>query len=289
MSYVRASGDEAFAEQARGQVDRAVLYCRERTLNPYLNLVETNGSIHGQDVSVGYELWNNCAHAAAFALCHRVYGGRRYRRLALLIRRAIGLLLTAEGRFLRRLDSNGFPDPRPDICILAPYYFRLWTPGERYVMNSADLVEKSLWNVEIGGYIRLLPFSTAERSTPFGPSPLFTAWMAQYHYEQGNKDRAEAIMRWIFDQSVDGQLPEVVVPTVSAGRYLAEQRRAAVDGGESHADSWHRHRLADLETVEEALGQSEIVPLGVPSVWAHLEALRALRKGGLVQDWEPFD
>ena len=63
----------------------------------------------------GYELWNNCAHAAAFALCHRVYGGEPYRRLALLIRRSIGLLMTAEGRFLRRLDPSGYPDPRPDV------------------------------------------------------------------------------------------------------------------------------------------------------------------------------
>lgn len=288
MTYVRASGDDAMADQVRDNVEAAVGYTRSRTLNPYLYLVETTGSIHGEAVSLGYEIWNNCAHAAAFALCHRVYGGERYRRLALLIRRSIGQNMAAEGRFLRRLDPNGYPDPRSDVCQVAPYYFGLWAPSERMVMNSADQIERTLWNVEIGGYIRQLPYSAVERCGLPGPSPHFTAWMAQYHYDLGNKDRAEAIMRWLLDNAVDGRLAETLVPLASAQRYLAEQRRAIADttNGRTGPDIQRQRLLADLDRVARLAEERDVIPCGLPLVWAHVETLRALRKGGYLDCWE---
>ena len=115
LTYVKAAGDDTLVEVAREPIERATAYTVECTLNSYLYLVETTSSIHESDVSHGYEIWNNCAHAAAFALCHRVYGGERYRRLALMIRRAIGLLMVQDNRFLRRLDPHGYADPRPDV------------------------------------------------------------------------------------------------------------------------------------------------------------------------------
>lgn len=287
MTHVQASGDQAFAEETREAVDAAVRYIRARTLNPYLYLIETTSSLHGAGVSEGYELWNNCAHAAAFALCHRVFGGERNRRLALLIRRAIGLHLTGEGRFLRRLDPSGYPDPRPDIALMAPYYFRLWTPTERMVMNSADLIERTLWNVEIGGYIRFLPFSVVERQELPGPAPRFAGWMAQYHYELGNKDRAEAIMRWIFDHAVNGQLADVLVPRSSVQRFAAERRRLLANGIErdSRSGGLAQRALDDLAALEAQAEQREVIPSGAPLVWAHLETLRALHRGGYLQHW----
>ena len=287
LTYSRASGDEELARRARGPIEDAVRYTRARTINPYLYLVETTASLYGPGINAGYELWNNCAHAAAFALCHRVYGGERHRRLALLIRRAIGLLMAADGRFVRRLDPAGFPDPRPDVALLAPYYFKLWAPTERMVMNSADFVERTLWNVEFGGYLPYLPFSAADRPMLLGPSPCFTAWMAQYHYDMGNRDRAEAIIRWVFDQQVDGELAEVLVPGVVASRYVPEQRRAlqeAPDAAGGMAPE-RQHLLKELDlldSTEERLA----TPLGVPLVWAHLEALRALYKGGYFDYWQ---
>jgi hypothetical protein len=287
MSYIRTSGDDAYAESAREHVEEAVRYTRARTLNPYLYLVETTISLHGPGVSAGYDLWNNCAHAAAFALCHRVYGGEHYRRLALLIRRAIGLLMTFEGRFLRRLDPAGLPDPRPDVCLIAPDYFALWPPTERMVMNSADLIERTLWNVEHGGYIRYLPFSQAERTELFGPSPRFAAWMARFHYELGNKDRAEAIVRWIFDNASDLRLADVLVPTDSARRYLPELRRSsAYTDGRSGPAAGSRQREAEFDAVEAAGSDRPMIPLGVPLISAHLETLRALRRGGYLDTWQ---
>lgn len=85
LTYVKAANDETLLEVAREPIERATTYTVERTLNSYLYLVETTSSIHESEVSRGYEIWNNCAHAAAFALCHRVYGGERFRRLALMI------------------------------------------------------------------------------------------------------------------------------------------------------------------------------------------------------------
>ncbi|MCC7107262.1 MAG: hypothetical protein IT307_19175 [Chloroflexi bacterium] len=288
MNYVRGSGDDPLADQIRESVEEAVGFIRSRTLNPYLYLVETPISGQGDQGSGGYDLWNNCAHAAAFALCHKVYGGERYRRLALLIRRAIGQNVTSEGRFLRRLDPRGYPDPRSDVTQIAPYYFGLWAPSERMVMNSADQIERTLWNVEIGGYIRQLPYSRAERHGLPGPSPYLTAWMAQYHYDLGNKDRAEAIMRWLLDNTDDGKLAETLVPLASAQRFAAEQRRALQDpAAMRNLTEVQRERLlADLDRAAGLIEEHEVIPCGMPYVWSHVETLRALRKGGYLDNWE---
>lgn len=293
LTFARASGDERFIDRARDAVESAAQYTIERTLNPYIYLVETTASLHESPVSQGYDLWNNCAHAAAFALAHKVYGGERYRRLALLIRRAIGLLMTQDSRFLRRLDPSGYPDPRPDIALVAPYYFGLWAPSERTVVNSAELIERTLWNVEIGGYIRFLPYSSLERSVLPGPWPRYTAWMAQYHYDLGNKDRAEAILRWLFDNLEVGALPEVLIPAASAHRYLSERRLAMRDllsprhSTNNEADELARGRaLADLEQIERLAVERQVIPTGAPDVWSHVETLRALKRGGYIERWE---
>jgi GH15 family glucan-1,4-alpha-glucosidase len=292
LTYVKAASDDTLVEVAREPIERATAYTVECTLNSYLYLVETTSSIHESEVSHGYEIWNNCAHAAAFALCHRVYGGERYRRLALMIRRAIGLLMVQENRFLRRLDPNGHPDPRPDVTLMAPYYFALWSPTERAVLNSAEVIERSLWNVEIGGYIRYLPYSPAERLALPGPYPHFTAWMAQYHYAIGNQDRAEAIMRWLFDNAADGQLPEIVVPSTSIRRFASELRVSidalapGVQARPQVAEQARARRHAELDALIDESRGLDVVPANVPYVWAHVETLRALRRGGYVGRWE---
>lgn len=292
LTYVKAAGDETLIEVAREPIERATSYTVERTLNAYLYLVETTSSIHESEVSRGYEIWNNCAHAAAFALCHRVYGGERFRRLALMIRRAIGLLMVQENRFLRRLDPNGYPDPRPDVTMMAPYYFALWSPTERAVLNSAEVIERALWNVEIGGYVRYLPFSPAERLAIPGPSPHFTAWMAQYHYAIGNQDRAEAITRWLFDNAVDSMLPETAVPASSIRRFAGELR-AGIDGmtvdglrGKQAVDEIRTRRRAELDDLVAGCRGQDVVPANLPYIWAHVETLRALKRGGYVERWE---
>ena len=290
LTYAKAANDLSLVEIAREPIDRAARYTAERTLNPYLYLVETTTSIHQTDVSAGYEIWNNCAHAAAFALCHRVYGGERYRRLALMIRRAIGQLLFLDGRFLRRIEPDGRPDPRADVTIMSPFYFGLWSPTERAVMNSADLVERNLWNVEIGGYVRYLPYSPAERTIPAGPWPHFTAWMAQYHYTIGNQDRAEAIVRWLFDGMSEGRLPETIVPATVIRRSAPERRAAArVDHASGRllgpVGEWSDEQ-AHLDRLERLTQTQTLVAANVPFLWSHVETLRALKRGGYVEDWQ---
>lgn len=292
LTFVKASGDETLAEVAREPIERATTYTVERTLNSYLYLIETTSSIHESAVSKGYEIWSNCAHAAAFALCHRVYGGERYRRLALMIRRAIGLLMVQDNRFLRRLDEHGYADPRPDVTMMSPFYFGLWSATERAVLNSAESIEAALWNVEIGGYIRYLPYSPDERLAIPGPYPHFAAWMAQYHYAIGNQDRAEAIMRWLFDNAVQGRMPEIVVPASSIRRFSAELRSGIEAMAPNGLTDWQAideirtRRRAELDyLIRESRGR-DVVPANVPYVWAHVETLRALKRGGYVERWE---
>jgi hypothetical protein len=288
LTYVRASGDESLAVEAHERVENAAGYIRARLLNPYLYLIETTGSLHGPLVSAGYDLWTNCAYAAAFALCHRVYGGDLFRRLALLIRRAIGQLLVAEGRYLRRLDPHGYPDPRPDIGLIAPYYFRLWHPSDRLVMNSAEVIERTLWNVETGGYVRFLPYSADERAVLPGVSPLFSGWMAQYQYELGNRDRADAILRWIVDSAQGGPLAETLISSAVIDRYGPEHRKALAAGlgGRLCLPGQEQRLVDDFAALEARAAGQRSVGSGAASVWAHLELLRVLRRGDYLTGWK---
>jgi hypothetical protein len=296
LSVARLSDDQAFTELSREPIEEATRWVIDRGLNPYLYLIESRSAGADGPVSGGFDLWNNCAHAAAFAMCHRVYGGERYRRIALLVRRAIGQLMSADHRFLRGLDTNGFPDPRSDIALLAPYYFGLWAPTERTMINSTDLIEKTLWNVEIGGFARQLPFNTSQLKSPPGPQPHVTAWMACYHYEMGNTDRAEGILRWLLSSATDGELPEARIPRAAAVRYVDECRHmvtAASQSGSTEGSNRRKQlallterRISDLDSISAAAERRDIVDAGRPFVWAHLETLRALKRGGYLDHWK---
>lgn len=290
LTVVRLADDDMLGESAREQIDEAVRWIVDRSFNPYIYLVETPSGEPGSHL--GFELWNNCAHAAAFAQCHRVYGGDRNRRVALLIRRAIGQLLTMDHRFIRGLSEEGLPDPRADMSMLAPYYFGLWAPTERTVINSVETVEKTLWNVEIGGFTRTLPFSATQRRNPPGPMPHVSAWMARYHYDMGNSDRAEGILRWLLDSTSDGLLAEIRVPRAAALRYLDECRRvreaASEHGGarRSRLTLLYERQLADLDSIGVEVERQDVADSGRPFVWAHLETLHALKRGGYIDHWD---
>jgi GH15 family glucan-1,4-alpha-glucosidase len=293
LSVVRLANDDGFGELAREHIEEAVRWCVDRALNPYIYLMESPAADAGGNGE--FDLWNNCAHAAAFAQCHRVYGGDRNRRVALHLRRAISQHLTVDHRFLRGLSADGFPDPRADISMLAPYYFGLWAPTERTVINSVDLIEKCLWNVEIGGFTRILPFSAALRRRPPGPMPHVSAWMARYHYDVGNTDRGEGILRWLIDSSQDGSLPEIRVPRASAMRYTEECRRTLVNfdssssvklsGRRANLELARARKLADLDAIDAEAQRADIANSGRPFAWAHLETLHALKRGGYLDHW----
>jgi len=295
LSVIRLSNDDAFGETAREHVEEALRWCVDRALNPYLYLMESPPAEHGGDGE--FDLWNNCAHAAAFAQCHRVYGGDRNRRVALHMRRAIAQHLTQDHRFLRGLTAGGFPDPRADISMMAPYYFGLWSPTERTVINSVDVIEKSLWNVEIGGFTRMLPFSARLRRRPPGPMPHVSAWMARFHYEVGNTDRGEGILRWLIDATADGSLAEIRVPRSTAVRYTRECRRALISSDSATSGDLTARRanlelararkLADLDAIDSAVQHSDVADSGRRFIWAHFETLHALKRGGYLERWRP--
>jgi hypothetical protein len=86
----------------------------------------------------------------------------------------------------------------------------------------------------------------------------------------------------------EGQLADTLIPSVAAQRYMPEQRRLLTerDGQRSISEDDRTRLLAELDALEEQAASSDVVARGVPSVWAHLETLRALRQGGYIEeDW----
>ena len=116
--------------------------------------------------------------------------------------------------------------------------------------------------------------------------------MAQYHYAIGNQDRAEAIMRWLFDNAAQARMPEIVVPASSIRRFSAELRSGIEGMAPNGLTDWQAideirtRRRAELDyLVRESRGH-DVVPANMPYIWAHVETLRALKRGGYVERWE---
>jgi hypothetical protein len=113
--------------------------------------------------------------------------------------------------------------------------------------------------------------------------------MAQFHFDVSNKDRAETILRWLFNSMRGGELPEWLVPAAVVRRYSSEQRQALErqQAPESAALEHERARqLAQLERAERDVQGGSTIAAGGTSLWAHLETLRALKKAGHIDRWE---
>jgi hypothetical protein len=99
-------------------------------------------------------------------------------------------------------------------------------------------------------------------------------------------------MRWLFDNAVESLMPEVAVPAASIRRFASELR-GTIDGkapgraaNRAPLDDRRARRHAELDGLIAESRGLEVVPANVPYVWAHIETLRALRRGGYVGRWE---
>jgi len=280
LTYTTTSGDQGFEDSIRSKVLKATEFMLCNTLHPHAYLAITHTSIHETEVSEGFEIWNTCAHIKALQMAAEVYKVAEYERYAALVNLSLDNLLTWEGRFLRRLDRHGNPDLRADITLLAPSYFGLRPSDDSTVRGSAALIERILKDPELGGYTRYLTYSELETTVPPGPWFFYTAWMAQYYYALGDRERGDEILKWIMVNSKDFYLPETLT-TRSRWERCKDIFRSRLEGKKSA-----RYRAAlrrEFERLEEQVKERETIYGVLPLLWSHVETLRALQVGGYIR------
>lgn len=280
LACARSGYDPAALERFREPVARAVAVVRERTIHPHACLPITHTSIHETSVSEGFEIWNACAHARALRDAGQAYGEAAWCELGDLVVRAVGSLMAAGGRFVRRLDPHGHPDLRPDITLLAPWYFGLLAADDPRIASGARLIEQTLIDPALGGYTRYLTFSEEELMVFPGPWFFYTAWIAQYYADAGDPPRADAILRWILDHACDGELPELLI-TRHRFHFFRDVLARKAQG--SPNARFRQAMLAELARLADRLRHDDVAPGVLPLLWSHVEMLRALRKRGYVK------
>ncbi|MFH1849063.1 MAG: hypothetical protein ABH879_02655 [archaeon] len=286
LSYVTASGDADYGRRVERLVTRACdLVCGNLGKS---GLVRSHTSIHESEINNGYELWNNSASARALELAGQVYGIERHSRSAGLIKGAIATKLVRNGKLIRRVRMNGTPDLMPDVMLLAPFYFGIM--GDRRLLkNALEAVERL--RDPMGGYHRYPPESRQKGIVTLFPGPwvFYTAWVAQMYFALGMRARAEDNLDWIFRMMTPQGLPEHVISSETFFRCKAEQlRRLKRLEAVRELKEYVAAGYTGIDRMELIAAKGRIVPYSVPTLWSHVETLRALKAGGYIKRFKAF-
>jgi hypothetical protein len=77
----------------------------------------------------------------------------------------------------------------------------------------------------------------------------------------------------------------MLISRSTATRYLAEQLGGA-DGVSGNGRDSRSQLLAEVDNAGSEADQDGVIAYGAPYLWAHLEALRALQRGGYIDQWQ---
>jgi GH15 family glucan-1,4-alpha-glucosidase len=114
-------------------------------------------------------------------------------------------------RFVRRLDEYGNKDLTVDASMYSPFFFEMVEPEHVVMKNTIKIIEDLL--TVNGGIIRYEnDYYRREKSQP-NPWIITTLWVAEYHAEIGDIQRAMKYVKWVVDRALPtGLLPEQVYP-----------------------------------------------------------------------------
>jgi len=288
-------------------VDRALDYSRKSLYEEELNLFYSTTSIHESAMEQGYTCWVNFSFLYAFSLANEVaekIDGKNlispehlsFRERFLY---TVSELFMAGNRYVRRTDPSGSMDMRPDFTLLSPFYYGFLHYKEQ-MENSVKLIEKQLWDPELGMIMRYLPyyrdFSTHVHAGN-GPWFQYTAVLAQYHYWSGNTKRGDELLG-IIDKyrSESGEIPEHLSTHRRFDEFIEREWKTGIDFRKEFykdillddvdfnkilEEANNMHRSYD-ECIKKRLVKTNkktgggYIQFASPLMWSHVEYARAL-------------
>ncbi|WP_227354878.1 glucoamylase [Haladaptatus salinisoli] len=292
--------DDDFYATAVDAVERAVPFVRDELFDPNAQLVESTTSIHEGRIESGYTLWVNCTFVAALrstvdalstlretpAVVDAVEEFRT--RLEGGVRRAF----TSTRHVPRRYSPTGDIDARPDITLLAPYYFGLDDLFGASVEEAAERAVAALDDPELGGLQRFLGFYRdyeVQQHGGNGPWMQYTAWHAQYRFDRGEVERGDAVLETIARYADDsGHIPEHLTTRDRFESFMENEWHTRRDFEKEFDEEVLRDVPFDLVVEElghmkdayrdlaEQTAERNVVSFALPLAWSHAEFLTAL-------------
>jgi len=205
------------------EIVEAIYRAAKLVMNEYfrceIQLYFSNTSVHESGIVKGYDIWTNFSYLSAFRKLiqfAKFYNLLDKFRFALnhyrVLHQSIFQKFSSEDRFVRRITPTGLYDYNPDITLMSPFYFGFGNVMPAALERSIQIVENELWDPQLGGLQRYLPF-TEDPSVHIhggnGPWVMFTLMLAQYHYSRLMIEKGDDILEWAKSYASDeGYLPE---------------------------------------------------------------------------------
>ncbi len=293
--------DGAFASAAADAIDRAVSHVREELYDPNAHLVESTTSIHEGRIESGYTLWVNCTYVAALrqarAALDALPGETRAVEGAVdefrtLLEGGVRRAFTSPPQVPRRYSPTGDVDVRPDVTLLAPYYYDLGDLFGDGLDAAAERATTALEDPVLGGLQRFLGFHgdyEVQQHGGNGPWMQYTAWHAQYRYDRGERGIGDDVLGAIARHAdEDGHVPEHLTTRARFEAFMRDEWHTRRDFEKEFDEAVLRDVPFDL-IVEELghmrdayrdlaaqLEERSVVRFALPLAWSHAEFLTAL-------------
>ena len=290
---------EAVEVDVLTHMERAYRHARAVNFRPGVNLFYSTTTIHESAIEEGYTIWNNFAHRRAFELYRRVLeeaGDPRegeVRTFLDMLDANLARHFVVEGGLARRVTPLGRHDRRPDITLLAPYYFDAQDVVGGALDTAAQRVERELWDPDLGLVSRYLPFTedpTVHAHGGHGPWIQYSCILAQYHARRGSRARGREILRLVAERAVNGELPEHLTTRERFVDFWEREWQTGRDFEKEFAPTILRHDVPFGRVVEELVHMrdeyarlrarvdagEEVLAFAAPLAWSHAEFLEAL-------------
>lgn len=284
-------------------IERSVRHAVETTYRPGVSLFYSTTTVHESGMERGYTLWNNLAHLRAMeaylercqALGRENGTTRDIARLERIHRENVGRRFSLDGELVRRITPNGRVDRRPDITLLAPFYFGFHDLAPDAMRASADRIERELWDPELGMLQRYLPYAEdpdVHLHAGNGPWLAYTAMLAQYRAATGEKDAARRILEACARHAnARGELPEHLSTRERFLDWWDREWETGVDFrkefdteillpdvGFSRIVEELQHMKTEYERLRQQVMEEhrDVLRFAVPLMWSHAEFVGAL-------------
>jgi len=281
LTYAQVSEDVEFLKAIEVRVRRGLAYL-EKHLHPQLGLPRVGADLLPPFDGGGFSLWVASAAAAAFHLAADAYRDRDLDIVYGALRKGIEQHLLRNDRFITRLDSNGYPDFRPTISLLAPALFGIWPEDRDPILSTLDWLYDALFDRRLSGYVPA--YSYAPELSGLLPAvwPVATAWLARTLYGAGERERGDKLLRLMLGSTINNQLPQAIISREALQLVLAH-REAFIQAQPKHVPRLETEVL--LTELEADAQEQRILYVGMPSVASHIETVRAFYRGGYIKSF----
>ncbi|MCK5176962.1 MAG: hypothetical protein KAQ92_04510 [Candidatus Aenigmarchaeota archaeon] len=243
-------------------------------------LMYSMNSIHEwPPMEAGFEIWANaCAYAGFKAsvqmaeLLGEHEDKRNWLKIEEGLKEAIMKKMVKEGHFIKLTNNKTIYDA--DISELGLYILGLLPADNKIVKNTANFIEKELYDKNLGGIRRHIEKHgrPGRNNGGYGPYSMYSGWMAQYYLDIDDLNSAKKYFDWFIKYSKGGLIPEHVSRKKD---FLLWQKEAKEVGR-----YFKSGRKREAETVMRSVDfkKNDLVNWVIPLTWGHAEFMLAYHK-----------